>query len=345
MDFSTAYFGKPLLTLEYSDIVNYFIEPKQETENIEFKSYPERATFDAGLQNIIRGISAFLNSTGGILIWGSPKGIKQEGKSEEVFCGELCTVKELKEKDSLINKISGAIVPLPIGINVQILSSHSNYVYIFEVQPSIHKPHQYDSRYYVRLDGQTKPAPHYLIEALIKQISYPNLNGVINFHPMNLKNSVLEVPITIGIFNFSELQNEESVSFRLMCVGGYFSKGREIDRIKRKWHYSNSGQELFYEDFAPILHFGTPNIHDELIIVEDSERNEYKGKLVLLLSFGGKNSPAKTSQYTLNLNGNFPLSDTNLRIESLEENVLFSERQKQLNKTSKDTLSSFTGRN
>ncbi len=344
MDFSTAYFGKPLLSLEYIDIVNYFLETRQETENIEFKSYPERATFDAGLQNAIRGISAFLNSAGGILIWGSPKGTKQEGKSEEVFFGELCTVKELKEKDSLINKISSAITPLPIGITVQILSSGSNYIYIFEIQPSIYKPHQYDTRYYVRLDGQTKPAPHYLIEALIKQISYPNINGVIKFHSMKLEYSILKLPITIGIFNFSEFQNEEDVSFRLLCVGGYFSRSDENSVIKNKWHYANYGQELIYENFAPILHFETPKIFDELILIEDSKVEANNGKLTLLLSFEGKSSPAKTSHYILNLSGNFGLSNPNSRIETFEENILFSERQKQLNKTSKDTLNHFTSR-
>ena len=37
-DYSSIYFGKLINNLEYQDIVNFFIEPKEETTRIEFKS-------------------------------------------------------------------------------------------------------------------------------------------------------------------------------------------------------------------------------------------------------------------------------------------------------------------
>jgi len=346
MDFSTAFFGKTLNNLLYEDIVSYFSEVRGESELIEFKSFAERATFDAGLQGVIKAISAFLNSNGGIVIWGAPKGQKLVGNSEDVFTGALAAVNELKEKDSLINKISSAIVPLPIGIQVNILSSNdSSYVYIFEIQPSMYKPHQYDTRYYVRLDGQSKPAPHYLIDALMKQVTFPNIAGVINFgHLSYVSNGSMHLSITIGLFNFSELQNEESVSFRLLCIGGYFKKGRESRYITHKPDYHMKGQELVYENFANVLHFGTPTIHEDLVVIEEDELKNNNYQLILDLSFGGKKSPAKTSSYTLDLSKVALPGNSTRYLINIEENVLYSDLKKQAGNTIEQSLLVFTGR-
>ncbi|WP_234387213.1 hypothetical protein, partial [Aquimarina sp. Aq78] len=87
-----------------------------------------------------------------------------------------------------------------------------------------YSPHQFKSIYYARLDGQTKPAPHYLIDALFKKISYPNIEGFINldrFGTLNNENVFLD--ISIIIINFSELQNEQNISYRLTCGQAVFS--------------------------------------------------------------------------------------------------------------------------
>ncbi len=346
MDFSTAYFGKPLDNLEYNDIVNYFADPKQETETIELKSYHPQSTFDKGLQGVIRGISAFLNSSGGLLIWGAPSGQKIQGQAEDVFVGNLSPVNELHGKDRLINKITSAIVPLPIGIKVNILESNGAYIYVFEVQPSTYKPHQFDTRYYVRLDGQTKPAPHYLVDALMKQVTYPNLNGVIKFHPMTIDNAAAyHLPITIGIFNFTEMQNEETVSFRLSCTGGYFQNGRstiQFNKTMQPAQYHMAGQELVYENFANVLHFGPPQLHKDHIVIDDHNRTLSNGILSLTLSFGGKKSPAKTSVYRLDFSRHtIKLSYPDVLITVRHENMLLSEYQRSLNKTPQHSLNEF----
>jgi hypothetical protein len=334
MDFSTSYFGKPLTKLVYDDIVDYFKDERKENEAIEFKSFAVQATFDTGLQGVIRGLAAFLNSSGGILIWGAPKGTKVAAKAEDVFVGDLCPVKELVEKDRLINKISSAITPLPVGIGVQILESGNNYIYVFEIQQGIYRPHQYDGRYYVRLDGQTKPAPHYLVDALVKQISYPNICGVIKFEKMTFdrNSSTYRLPFTLGMFNFSELQNEEAVSFRILCVGGYFTKGRQQQYTTQKTKYNMNGHQLIYEDFAPVLSYGTPHIFNDVLLINDETLKETKGFLEIALSFGGRKSPAKSTTYKLNFNNNVKLDYPEQLLVESEENVLFSElKQKTMN--------------
>jgi predicted HTH transcriptional regulator len=174
--------NKELDNLVYQDIIDFFINEQEESDIIEFKSYSvQYGNFNKNLEGIIRAVCAFLNSAGGIIIWGAPNGETFGNTSKLVFKGELSPVQELKDKDWIINKISDSIIPLPIGINTKILQDGSNYLYIFEIQPSNYKPHQYKNTYFARLDGQTKPAPHYLIEALFKQIKFPNIEGYLKF--------------------------------------------------------------------------------------------------------------------------------------------------------------------
>jgi hypothetical protein len=344
MDFAINYFGKDLNNITYCDVEEFFEIPRQENETIEFKSFAVAATFEKGLDTVIQTICAFLNSSGGLLIWGAPRGVKLSGSSEKVFQGALCPLNEIKEKDSLISKVSSNITPLPIGINVSILENDGRYLYIFEVQRSQYEPHQFQHKYHVRLDGQTVPAPHYLVEALMRQITFPNLAGVINFAPLKYTDNLILLPIKVGIFNFSELQNEENVSFRILCVGGYFIDGTGAQFVTRKVQYSMNGHELIYNNFAPVLHFGIAYTYENEIVVRQDLVKENNGKLNVLLSFGGKRSPAMTSQYVLTLQFLNGTRWVNVVIEEIYENELSVDRIKQLGTSKADTLRNFTGR-
>lgn len=344
MDYCTTYFGKSLNQLSYDDITNYFIEQRLETATIEFKSFAKGVAFEQSFKKVIRGINSFLNSDGGIMIWGAPQAKKLTQTKEDIFEGDLCPVTELRSKDWLINRIGNEITPIPTGINIRILSKNKEHVYIFEVQESIAKPHQYEFRYYIRLDGQSRPAPHYVVDALMKRITFPNLCGVVRFYDIKPDIQVpqfFHIPISIGIFNFSELQNEEFVSFRLLCVGGYFPAGKAFLKINLNPRYSHDGSELIYENFANVLHFGTPVTHDNEIVVTPSTLKEAGGQLQLLLSFGGKKSPAKMSRYTFNIT---ILPGFYCELVDLEENILFADNTKRINKTMQDSLKAFTGR-
>ena len=104
INYSEQYFGKDLNDLSYEDIVDFFAVEKEESDKIEFKAFhPDFGNFNKNLEGVIRGICAFLNSNGGILIWGAPLGQKVDERV--IFQGALSPVTELKEKDSLISKI------------------------------------------------------------------------------------------------------------------------------------------------------------------------------------------------------------------------------------------------
>lgn len=77
-----------------------------------------------------------LNSEGGVLVWGAPKGERVPGRKEKVFKGALTPVAQQYERDQIISTITQSITPMPVGILVQILRTGNKFIYIFEVQPS-----------------------------------------------------------------------------------------------------------------------------------------------------------------------------------------------------------------
>ena len=208
-NYSHQYFGKNLEDLVFQDIADFFATEKEESDKIEFKAFhPNYGNFNKNLEGVIRGICGFLNSNGGILIWGAPLGQKIDDKL--VFQGALSLVDQLIEKDALISKVSDSITPLPVKVNVQIIENNGNYLYVFEVQKSNYSSHQFKNIYYARLDGQTKPAPHYLIEALFKKVSYPNIGGFINLDRFgNANNGNVFLDISIIIINSPYAKNSQ----------------------------------------------------------------------------------------------------------------------------------------
>jgi predicted HTH transcriptional regulator len=335
MEYSNIYFNKSLDDLTYQDIEDFFVENKEEGETIEFKSFHQQSTFDSNIGNVIKGISAFLNSNGGLLIWGAPVGKNLENRKEQIFVGALAPVNILKEKDALINLISNRITPLPIGIKVKILEKENQYLYIFDVQQSLYKPHQYNDRYYVRLDGQSKPAPHYLIEALVKRISYPDVNGFIKFEKLFYSETRYVLNFSVFLVNFSKLQNEENAAFQLVLFPGkILNKGQHI------W-----GE--FYSEEYKVLHFGRPVRQNFDVAISEEDLAKFNYKLKISISFGGKYSPAKSSNYTIQLKPKQATEqdkNANDLIIKLEENVLFSDHQEKLGKSKDSFVKDVLGR-
>lgn len=333
--FAEIYFGRKLEDLTYENVESFFSSEREESDKIEFKSFSlEHSKIKRDLDGVIRGICALTNSSGGILIWGAPEGENIDDRTEKIFIGDLSPVNERKEKDWLISKISDSITPLPIGIRVEVLEKNNQYVYVFEVDSSAYKPHQYKNTYWVRIDGQTKPAPHYLIESLFKQIKYPNIEGYIKLVRFSHDGNRYYLDLAIFIINFSELQNEENVSFRLICPQGTFTNAGHLSS-NSPFKYRKG--ELVYNDFAIVLHFGTPMIHRDRLAFNPTTR-----EVDFILMFGGRKSPMKSSNYRLDLS-RVDLNRTNnpsyLLIEK-EENKTMAEKQAELGKTREDILRS-----
>ena len=158
-NFALNFFGKNIKDINQDDLTTYFAQPRREADNLEFKSYPPTADFEKSLQKILKTVCAFLNSAGGMIIWGAPGGSRPNGETEDIFTGNLLPVTTIKGQDWLINKISSSISPMPKDIKINIITIGTAAVYLIEVQESQFKPHQFENVYQIRLDGQNNPHP------------------------------------------------------------------------------------------------------------------------------------------------------------------------------------------
>ncbi|AOM77387.1 helix-turn-helix domain-containing protein [Pedobacter steynii] len=317
-NFAQNLFGVTLEELNSGLLENYFQEQRLETDTLEFKSFPPQANFDAILVKIMKTICGFLNGSGGLLILGAP--VKQTVGNVDFFNGVLTPVSVQKSVDWFINKCCTSISPMPIGIAVKILPSGNSFVYVFEVQESQYKPHQVDHIYYIRMDGQTRPAPHYIVQALMRQISYPDLRATLRLNAFFEHGGQTLCKLAFVIFNFSKLQNDSNYNYTITLVGGAKFLGWEANAFGDQVSVILQGAQLIHRPISNPLHYGIPHAVTYHIIIPNTD------ELKIMITFGAMLSPSKKSIYSLdliNVDSNNPT--TTLVIE--EENVLFEEKQ------------------
>jgi hypothetical protein len=301
MNYCKSYFGKSVNDLTISDIEGFFKNERIENDHLEFKSIHPSGSINEKYKGIIRTVCALLNSGGGLLIWGSPEGERLEGKKEKSFKGNLTYFDEVLEKDSVVSKISDSINPLPSNIRINILEKSNSSIVIIEIDESEYSPHQTSDTYFMRIDGQTKPAPHHYIEALFKKIKYPNLEAFLKItkaeiYQTGTPHSKYLIEFDLYFFNWSPLQNEEQLSFRVVAENGIYGRyGQpEFNHL-----YRLSGHEYFEENAREIFYFGEPVREAEVLLFDPYEVGQKQNRAVLFITFGGKLSPRKTSEYIL----------------------------------------------
>lgn len=317
MNYSKKLLGKELQDLKYADIEQFFTNPKEESNKSEYKSYDSRGSIEEKYKGIYKGVCGMLNSEGGILIWGAPKGKKVPNLKEKVFEGALSPIQEVIEKDALINKISDNITPTPNSVKAEIIENNGDRVIVFEIDKSVYAPHQTDNTYYMRLDGQSRPAPHHYIEALFKQIRYPELGGYLKFQELKSDGQYYYLKTQIVVINHSSILNEEDVSFRLTCINGIM-----MDQDHTK--LSLQGHQLYVKDFANLLHYGGVPYYDLTFCYAPNNLVKDNFDSKISLTFGGRKSPMKESSYTINLSNLYPANINDI-VKNKEENKLMYE--------------------
>jgi len=307
MAYSKSIFGKELFDLTYQDIKDFFVTEKEENLNLEFKSYPNQGSHHEKEKVIKKSVCALLNSEGGIIVWGAPtesRGLSGITKAS----GDLTPFNSNLDKDKLINILSSTIIPMPIGIKVVFLSENeTDSIVIVEVHKSIERPHQFDNKYFIRLDGQTRIAPHYLIKALMESQDFPTIRGHLRLKTIQSDGNNLIITFAKLLYNTSKFNNEKNAYYKLFCApGSIYVNG------------ANQGHELDVD--LSILSNVRPDYSKFKIILPSSEINEFG----IILQFGGEKSPAKMSKYKYTFS-NFTVGnvmDENIFLVSKEENQL-----------------------
>jgi hypothetical protein len=243
-------------------------------------------------RSILRTICAFLNSEGGVLIWGAPVMQKQVGTKSIHTSGDLQPVPERYEKDAFIAKLANRITPSPKNVLFHRIEISGGYIYLFDVAASDHAPHQFENVYYMRLDGQTLAAPHAYIEALFKKIRYPIIEGylVLNYTRTSSTESIL-LHCMIFFRNQTPLINDENLYCRIYTSEGLLHTDDPISYAK----------EITLKNVTNVIAYGTMTEgYFTLDFTQaDLMRADYTTQLTIW--FGGRYSPLRTCQYKIKL--------------------------------------------
>ena len=301
-DYALTYFGKSLTDLQYADIEQFFASEHSESDQIEFKSFNPNGPLEAKLSGIIEGITSFLNSSGGLLIWGAPEGSKVAGKKEKVFVGNPTKLPLTIEKDWLISKIADKIIPMPRGFRVQLVACADGQAAVFEIEESPYSPHQTDNRYYMRIDGQNKPAPHHYIEALFKKISFPRLEAYLEEGDVHSKSKYIHtVQVSFAFFNLSRFLNEEKLSFRITLSYGYFADRAASPSASLPLPNYQSDRRQCYNpiEIDIALPYASPFVVIEELCFREADLKQHGDRASISVIFSGKTAPPKFCHYYL----------------------------------------------
>jgi len=352
MSLSQEILGLELNDVTLQSLTDYFNAPRTESDVLEFKSYVTHGQDNHNLKEkaVLKTICAMLNSDGGILIWGSP--ISQiDPQTNSKFCqGALSPVDRAIAHDDFMSKIVQRLNPLPSGIRLKVLVENNTSVCIFEIQKSAYPIHRFDERYWIRLDGQTVIAPHHYVEAIIKQVRYPAIEGYICLSEYKQEAWAFDglgfvqgrvyhwIGIRHIITNWSGLINEEDVTFKVMTEKGRFSGYGHPGAT----NYQYSGRVYQPKSVHPILYYGEPLTETYYLLVDPAELIE-SNTVDLFFTVGGRKSPLKHSEYKIHVNNLTPAHPEN-GLEVLVENKLVADLHTEMDITKEQLLHALIGR-
>lgn len=223
MYYSQTFFQKDIYQINENDLLIFFANSPEESSILELKS---GGTLQ--IEKVYSEVCALHNTQGGLIIIGSPKPRKDQGR--EFFDGEL-TRSPFKDKDWVYQKISSNISPVPTGLKIHdVKMSDDEYVQIIDIPQSIHPPHQCSNGiYYLRFETQSRFAPHGLIEAMFNKRQEPSVDANISkfnftiYEPTQIEfkiSNISQIPM-IGVNGLIKFYNIEMCAVS-STISGHF---------------------------------------------------------------------------------------------------------------------------
>ena len=148
-------FGKELERLQISDIEPLIKNNIDESQNLEYKEPTENVEKDCN--HLAKTISGFLNTDGGILIYG----VSEKKENNHTYPTDMKWCNTPKER--LENLLKHKIQPWEERIRIHRIKSNENEqegIFVIEIPKSNNPPHMHSSTYYQRLNYQTQPMTH-----------------------------------------------------------------------------------------------------------------------------------------------------------------------------------------
>lgn len=187
----------------------------------------------------------------------------------------------------------------------------------------------------MRIDGQTKPAPHHYIEALFRKVRYPFLEAIFKIKNRYIVRGMYAIQFKVYFYNWTPNQNEEKFSYRIFSEHGVFEDSSD-ELLEHR--FGDNGQELSSELAKDILHFGEPIVEEQTLLFEPYQLQNEQNKSTLLISFGGKYSPLKISQIILDFSKPSPTNPLNLISEESIQNKFIKDVQESMGQTRENTI-------
>ena len=165
-------------------------------------------------EDVSKDISSFLNSDGGVLIYGVPETTDPSSTggapiplAQSTDIG--FTPEDKVDKETIENLITSGIQPIPKATLFQIaeVDHLARNIFVVEVKPGIGDVWQAkDKRYYERFHYKAEPMDHYRIEMVKARMVGPNLSLAFGFNDRwerEISDDAHEVTIFVGIRNDS----------------------------------------------------------------------------------------------------------------------------------------------
>jgi hypothetical protein len=209
------------------------------------------------------------------------------------------------------------------------------YIYMFDVASSDHSPHQFDNVYYMRLDGQTLPAPHAYVEALFKKIRYPAIEGYLTppiAYGEDNRDPTLHFHIVFR--NQTPLINEENLYCRIFVTGGILVFDRP----------NEYGREMTQKNITDVVSYGNTIDAFFTVMADESSLKIADHTLSISIWFGGKYSPVRYCEYKFDLHPPLPLNLKNVMMLIVENEYLHERHEKKAEKETHEEFLSRIGR-
>jgi hypothetical protein len=188
----------------------------------------------------------------------------------------------------------------------------------------------------MRIDGQCKPAPHHYVEALFKKSSYPNLECYLRIDEVEVSKTNYRVQFSVMIWNWTPLQNEEQLSFRILTDVGRFERRSAVGFTQL---YRSEGAELVKENAKAVFYYGEPYRDGDVLIFSKKQLRAIEYTANIVIAFGGRFSPRKISEYKLNFKTIGPHGEK--LIVDRHENLLLKEKQDGIGATKEKSIAVF----
>jgi hypothetical protein len=228
---------KPSTEWTESDLLELIQTQAEEHSRLEFKSSGALGTSDGKKSEVSKDISAFANSSGGVLVYGINESSDEPRRAESLSPIDP----NLFSKEWLEQLINSRIQPRIQGVDlnsVALSSSPGNVAYVLSVPESSTAHQSSDRRYYKRFNFQSIAMEDYEIRQAMNRLSHAAYKARLKIEKREYPNGTKYFEISSGIENISELVGRDvsgvvfapkhlvpgGDAFRLSIGGGIYTR-------------------------------------------------------------------------------------------------------------------------